>query len=337
MPTLTLTPSQRSRAPRALYALGLLLAAAAQAATPAPPVLTTLSLRANAYHDNKRFDSSGQPFAAHDLFATDTTLDTPAGFYASEQRAEASGAVTATTISLYSRSYTWARSSAPLYSAFADSSAQASVTTPFLITGGAAAGTKGTLVAHLQVDGKVEVGQPLYDPVTSADAHGKAEMYFWATGLNATGCSYYTDAGCWALTRDHTGDHVDTNHPNRTWELRIPFTFGTWSQFNLQMWATSLSRVTANGTGGWIEHYAMTDYAHTLKWDGIVSVLGANGQAVTGWSVESAPGVDLLAAAVPEPGTWMLWSGGLLAGAWMRRRSASITRRDPRPSATRGA
>jgi hypothetical protein len=328
-----------SAARLSLPSLGLcaLLASATLTAAAAPAVQTTLSLRANAYHDNQRFDSSGQPFVMHDLAAHESTLDTPAGFYASEQSAEASGTVTATSISLYSRSYTWARSSAPLYSAFADSAARASVTTPFLITGGGTAGTKGTLVAHLQVDGKVEVGQPLYDPVTSADAHGKAEMYFWATGLNATGCTTYADAGCWTINRDFSGDHVNTNNPNHTWELRIPFTFGTWSQFSLQMWATSLSRVTANGTGGWIEHYAMTDYAHTLKWDGIVSVLGANGQAVTGWSVESAPGVDLLASAVPEPGTWMLWSGGLLAGAWMRRRSASITRRDPQPSATRGA
>ncbi|MFO1227945.1 hypothetical protein [Roseateles sp.] len=317
--------------------LSVALPCAALATAPAPAVVTNLSLRANAYHDNQRYDSSGQPFAAHDLVAFDVTGDSPAGIYASEQRAEANGTVTATTIRLYSRSYTWARSSAPLYSAFADSAARASVTTPFLISGGGTAGTKGTLIAHLHVSGNVEVGQSLYDPVTSADAHGKAEMYFWATGLNATGCTTYADAGCWTINRDYTGDHVNTNNPNRTWELRIPFTFGDWSQFNLQMWATSKSMVTANGNGGWIAHYAMTDYNHTLAWDGIAGVLDAQGQAVTGWSVQSAPGVDLLASAVPEPGAWMLWSGGLLAGAWMRRRSASLTRRGLPPSATRGA
>ena len=73
--------------------------------------------------------------------------------------------MTATTIRLYSRSYTWARSSAPLLP-FADQP-RASVTTPFLISGGGTAGTKGTLIAHLHVSGNVEVGQSLYDPVTS--------------------------------------------------------------------------------------------------------------------------------------------------------------------------
>ena len=34
---------------------------AAPATAPAPAVVTNLSLRANAYHDNQRYDSSGQP------------------------------------------------------------------------------------------------------------------------------------------------------------------------------------------------------------------------------------------------------------------------------------
>lgn len=47
-------------------------------------------------------------------------------------------------------------------------------------------------------------------------------------------------------------------------------------------------------------------------------------------------GGTLSVTAVPEPQTWMLWAGGLLAGAWMRRRAATVTRRGPQPSATRG-
>ena len=295
-----------------------LAASAAQAQTPSG--WYQLQLRANAYHDNDSFyerNSSGQPISAA-IQAEDITGDTVSGMYGSVQQARARGAVDPTRISLYSWARSYAQSSSPHYSAFADASAQAIAQTPFLIQGGGAPGSLGTLVATLEVSGSVTVDPGFYDFVSGAEARGQAAMYFWATGLNASGCTYYVDAGCLDIERDYNGDRINSNNALRTWTLHIPFNFDHWSSFTLQMWTMADSFVTANGTGGWLQHHAVSDFAHTLRWGGITAVLDAQGQPVSGWNISSLPGLDLTVAAVPEPAEWlMLLSGGLFL-VWRR-------------------
>ncbi len=322
-------PSSVRGLPTVLTVLAFLCCAVNAHATTAPAGQKTLTLRANAYHDTDSFDDTDPGNLTGSVSALDVTADSGgAGLYGSTQQAWASGSVTATSIGVYSRSYTYAQSASPLYSASANAYAHASVNTPFLVQGGGVAGTRGTLVATLFVSGAVNIDPALYDQASFAEARGEASMFFWATGLNASGCSYYTDAGCLSIkqvTQFHPGSGitadtlVDSNAPIRAWTLNIPFWFGDWSTFSLQMWSDTKSFVTAPGTGGWIQHYAESDFGHTLRWGGVSAVLDANGQQVSGWEIESLPGVDLRVAAVPEPETYALMLAGLALVGWVAR------------------
>lgn len=66
------------------------------------------------------------------------------------------------------------------------------------------------------------------------------------------------------------------------------------------------------------------DLGHSLYWGGISAVYSASGATIDNFSVSSASGADYLIshipAAIPEPGTALLWALGL--GTWplMRRR-----------------
>ena len=325
-----LHPISVHRLPAVLTILAFVCGTVDAHATTAPAGQKTLSLRANAYHDTHTFFDTDPGDLTGSVSALDVTGDSGgAGLYGSTQQAWAEGSVTATSIGVYSRSYTYAQSASPLYSAFANAYAHASVNTPFLVQGGGTPGTWGTLVATLFVSGAVHLDPALYDEATFAEARGEASMYFWATGLNASGCSYYTDAGCLAIkqvTQFHPGvgttadTLIDSNNPIHAWTLNIPFQFGDWSSFNLQMWSDTKSFVTAPGTGGWIQHYTESDFGHTLRWGGVSAVLDANGQPVSGWNIESLQGVDLRVAAVPEPEAAALMLAGLALVAWSARR-----------------
>lgn len=291
-----------------------------------PAGRTVLDMSANAYHDNQyfsQFNVTGQSISAN-LHALDITGDPVADLYGSKHEAQTSGSVDPTSISLYSRSYAYAKSSSGPYSSFASSSAVAQVTTPFKISSAGtpvAPGSPGTLVAQLHVSGDVQVDPALFGGPGSKYAEGRAHMYFWATGLNASGCTYYVDAGCLDITRDSQGTVINSNNALRTWTLNIPFSFDNWTSMTLQMFTGARSFVVANGDGGWLQHHSVSDFGHTLRWGGITSVLDANGQALSGWGIESYAGLDLRVAAVPEPGTWALMLCGVFAIGAMRLRT----------------
>lgn len=63
------------------------------------------------------------------------------------------------------------------------------------------------------------------------------------------------------------------------------------------------------------------DFGHTLSWGGITSVTDTNtGTPVTGWSIQSASGVDY-ANPIPEPAATALLAGSMLLALARRRRS----------------
>jgi hypothetical protein len=286
-----------------------------------------LDMSASAYRDGRSFSdtsSDGRVLSGHLVAMEDTRYEFPPGslLAVSSQRADASATVSPTSISLYSLSAASARTypTSPAYSASAFARAQAFARTPFLVQGGGTPGSSGTLVATLLVSGSVSVRDPGFNnPINQSSSSGQASMYFWATGLNASGCSYYTDAGCLDIRRDSTGDTLNSNNAVRAWTLNIPFTFDSVGSFYLQMWTYAEASVTAPRDGGEFGQLSESDFANTLRWGGIQSVLDDQGMPVSGWGISSLPGVDLTVAAVPEPGNWAMMLGGLLALGWLKR------------------
>jgi hypothetical protein len=325
------------RARHTVACLGLVLfSATGLAQVNLPPLPGTangrlqLDLAANAYHDSQSFSdqSDGRRMLSGQLLAQDSTTyqdGSGATIASSYQRAAAEGRVSPTSIHLYSQSLATAQTSSPTYSAFATATALATVQTPFLVQGGAAPGSAGTLVATLKVSGSVTVDPGFWNPANFAQSGGQAYVYFWATGLNASGCGYYVDAGCLDIERNYfQGDIINSNNALRSWTLHIPFTFDSLSSFSLQMWTLADSYVTAGLHGDARQHQSESDFAHTLRWGGIQAVLDAQGRPVNGWGISSLAGVDLTLAAVPEPGTWLLMLCGVLAIGCAARRGARL-------------
>jgi PEP-CTERM motif len=284
----------------------------------------TLDMSANAYHDNQYFSdtSSDGRVLARQLLAQDSApyVDLAGATVASSfQRATSRGSVDQTSIKLYSKSEANSQTTGPTYSAFANATARAYVNTPFVVQGGTP-GSSGTLVATLLVSGSVTVDPGFWNPANFAQSGGQAYVYFWATGLNASGCTYYVDAGCLDIERNYyQGDIINSNNALRSWTLNIPITFDNLSSFYMQMWTLADSSVTAGLHGDSRQHQSESDFENTLRWGGIQAVLDDQGRPVTGWGISSLPGVDLTVAAVPEPGTWAMMLGGLLALGWIRR------------------
>lgn len=290
----------------------------------------TLTLGAHAYHDDQNHNLSGNASTVltDRLFADDTTGAVGTGYdYASHQWAEAFGRVTPTVLQLSSQVYAWTRSTGPAYAAFASASANAYVQVPFFVPAlaNAPAGSQGTAVVPLHITGDVWADDPLYVNATGLELRGQAHFHAWATGLQATGCPYYTDAACRNIVADSQGKAITGNAPFRTWTLNIPVTFGAWSSFSLQMWTSAGAYANAPGDGSWQQYGAWSNAAHSMRWGGIQQILNAQGQALSGWTVESLPGVDLTVSAVPEPQSLALW----LAGLGLLR--MAVRRRRPQP------
>lgn len=307
---------------RIFIALSFALAAV-PAGAQTPTGQTQLSLTASAYHDSQFFSENGLPGTplAAKLRAADVT-GAPDNSYGSKQLARAKGRVTATTMKLSSWGRASAFTQAGYYSAGAYATANAYSNVPFRMVDPALTGTQGTLVVPLHLTGNVFLDNGFYDPITGASADGRAYMMLWASGLGGVDCGSNGANQCLDISSNATGTRVIGNGTNATLTMNLPFTFGDWSSVHLQMWTFVNLGVVASAGGGFLDHYGESDFSHTLRWGGVSAVLDANGQALNNWAIESVPGVNLAAAAVPEPGTWATLAGGLLllGGAGLSRR-----------------
>lgn len=290
----------------------------------APTGQTSLYLRSATTHHVDAFDQYGLPttLLAAATYAAEVQLGPTPGT-GSFESAQAHGAVSGTWISLYARAQADATSDSVPYGALSRATANASVNMPFRVPAPvpSLSGTAGTMVATLLVSGALNLAPGFYDPVSQALVANQAHVYFWASGLGAPTCGFLGSNGCLDITSDYRGTVTTGSGANGVWTMNLPFRYDEWSNYILQLWLQGKASSTATLLSGFVNSHAEADYAHTLAWGGITAVLDAAGQPVSGWTVESLPGVDLrFAAVVPEPGSWPLMAGGLLIVVWRVRR-----------------
>jgi len=101
----------------------------------------------------------------------------------------------------------------------------------------------------------------------------------------------------------------------------VPVTLG--QSFVWGVYATGNASVGYAGIGG--NSTSELDFGDGLHYGGSAG-LYIGGVAMDGYTLQSASGVDWMqAAAVPEPGTWALWSAGLMIGVMRLRRQPRST------------
>lgn len=305
---------------------GLAVVALASSSALAQQGQSTLNLFVNAYHDQESFSQNGLSGTVlqSQLQAEDHTVSPPgsSSVYSSDHYATAFGAVDAKQISLYASARHAASINQGTYGVGGLASANASVTVPFLIQQSTLGGTTGTMVVPLLVSGTVTLDTGFYNPVTFANTDGRAWVGFSATGITQNPACAFIGSQCREIVSDYQGTVVRGNGVDGTWTLNIPFHFGTWAQY--QMSASAYVKVGGNaGWGQSVDHEGEADFSHTLRWGGISAVLDASGNPVTGWTVQSSPGVDLMTP-VPEPSTWAQLLAGLSLLAWLARRRSFI-------------
>ena len=109
----------------------------------------------------------------------------------------------------------------------------------------------------------------------------------------------------WALGADGP---LQSQVVNQDFTFFVPFTFDV--AFSFGLYADAIAGNAAYG-GGLADSHATSDFSHTMTWLGTGPIL-AGGQALTGYSIQSASGVNwALPSAVPEPAAPVLLALGL--------------------------
>jgi hypothetical protein len=172
-----------------------------------------------------------------------------------------------------------------------DSGTRASGTSHDLVTISAPglAGTPGTFVARVDLDGFLQASATGDDPPFSSFATADVVLSVAADSIQvqrARGCNSNLGPFPACLSGDPLG--VQVLDP-------LPFTFGTPFTLRVAADATTFNRTVPGGTTD-----AIADFAFTVRWLGIQEVADQGGAPVAGFSVGSQSGVDW-AQPVPEP------------------------------------
>lgn len=162
-------------------------------------------------------------------------------------------------------------------------------------------------------------------------ASGEAEVLFDVSGnvLNP-------QSGCVGFVRcqkigDIGGSVATSGRPiDGTVFVELPFYFGQWTSYSMQL----QTRAGANATA--IANNLAPDradvgfranspfFGYEVKWGGISAILNDQGLPVTAaWTVESLPGVDLVAP-VPLPSSGIFMLLGLITVSWLKRQSQPV-------------
>ena len=175
---------------------------------------------------------------------------------------------------------------------------------------GAPAGTMGTMIGRINVSGNVGASSPNY-PYGYASATA-AVSASGGSGLISNSTAAYGD-------RPSTGgipSYVTFQAPVK---FNTPYFTLVFVQLNTTAQSGALSV-----PGQSFSATANADFFSSAEWSGIDSVIDANGNAITGWSVSSASGFDYTrsyaAQAVPEPSSYALLLVGLGISGFIVRR-----------------
>ena len=199
---------------------------------------------------------------------------------------------------------------------------------PFRVDDPALTGQAGVMRVPLHISGGLSMSAGVSSIAGSASS-GEAEVLFDVSGQlvhPVAGCPAGFDL-CNRLVDIGLGTTASGAPIAGTILVDFPFIFGQWASYSMQLQtrATASAFAFANSSAldrADIGFGADASFEHTIRWGGIEAVSDAQGQAVTGWSVVSLPGLDL-AAVVPEPGQVAMLVCGLLVVANRARRAAT--------------
>jgi hypothetical protein len=174
---------------------------------------------------------------------------------------------------------------------------------------GVPAGTLGTMIGRMTVSGAVGSSPASY-PFTTTGA--SASVYVNSISPIAYSVNAYGD-------RPSAGGIPSVI----TFELPVKFNDPNYTLLVTQL-LTSVNTAALNQMGTTWVAAADANFFSSVEWAGIDSVLDAQGNPVTGWSVSSASGFDYsrsYVAQVPEPSDWAMMTVGLALLVGLRKHS----------------